>query len=504
MAERKYLWVFNDFEKHLSTVINKGVNSLLPSVGPAPMLRPEFTNDSVFELISQFGSRGNIDTQAYTVNVIKDFKWTASPQNAVSVEDVPELHLRENTIEYNPFINQLINNLTSAGQDIFNNLSKGKEQGKYFLDAIKDYKSGLDERLDQGKTSIAGEGINAAVTGANVARNAINKTLGKRNKFKVPLGESGPGKEYDTMNPYENLYTTRFTGWKYKLPWFNNSFRQVQNSFSGGGGGLNQVIGGNLMMGLAQSFSKTFNVIEPGVYVEQPKFYDFKGTGSSYTISFPLINTLNYEDVIRNWQLIFLLIYQNTPNRITRSLIAPPVIYEALVPGTWYSKYTYISNIAVDYIGSTRKMQITLPSLTRNVFDDFKLGHTDLNTIIPDAYNVTLTFTELFPEAQNHMYSALLRRNLNKKVRAGEIDGHDLTHYTNKAFEKGRDLGESLINRLENTHEGMKNTYNDAAQLAQNPGDALDFSDISSSHSEKATNLRNIKSNLQNLTDLDF
>jgi hypothetical protein len=490
MADRKYLWTFNDFEKNLSTEISKSVNSLLPSVGPAPALKPEYTNDSVFSLISQFGSRGSIDTQAYTVNVVKDFKWTVSPQNAVSVEDVPELHLRENTIEYNPFINQLINNISSAGQDLANNIQKGKEQGKEFMKAIKQYKSNLDDRMAAGKTSIAGEAVNAGMEGMNIARNLVNTTLGKRRKFKVPLGESGPGKEFDTMNPYHNLYTTRFTGWKYKLPWFNNSFRQVTNSFSAGGGGLNQVIGGNLMMGLAQSFSKTFNVIEPGVYVEQPKFFDFKGQGSTYTVSFPLINTQNYEDVIRNWQLIFLLIYQNMPNRITRSLIAPPVIYEALVPGTWYSKYTYISNIAIDYIGSTRKMQVTLPSLTRNAFDDFKLGHTDLNTVIPDAYNVTISFTELFPEAQNHMYSALTRRNLNKKVRAGEIDGHDLTHYTNKAFEKGQDLSDKLLNRLENTHEGQSGTFSRAG-----------IDNIANKHREKASNIREIRDNIRSFTD---
>ena len=67
-------------------------------------------------------------------------------------------------------------------------------------------------------------------------------------------------------------------------------------------------------------------------------------------------------------------------------------------------------------------MTMRIPSVTKNVLDDFLIGQTDLTTVIPDAFNVTMTINELFPEAQNHMYTALKMRHLNSKVRTGERD----------------------------------------------------------------------------------
>ena len=125
-----------------------------------------------------------------------------------------------------------------------------------------------------------------------------------------------------------------------------------------------------------------------------------------------MINTESFNDVIRNWQLIFLLIYQNTPNRLTRDLIDPPCIYEANLDGTWYSKYAYVSNVKIDFVGATRKMALPIPTqVTADGSGTTSNKAFSVDTIIPDMYNVSVTVTELFSETQNFLFQSVNQSN---------------------------------------------------------------------------------------------
>ena len=126
MAEQKHLWVFQDFEKNMTLPLGAtGRSGGLPSVGPAPLLRPEFTNDDIFEMFQK-----KFDTQSYTVNVLRDFTWTASPQNAESVGDVPEMHMRELNVEFNPFVNQILNNIAVIDEGVSRKLKNQREKNR--------------------------------------------------------------------------------------------------------------------------------------------------------------------------------------------------------------------------------------------------------------------------------------------------------------------------------------------------------------------------------------
>ena len=69
-----------------------------------------------------------------------------------------------------------------------------------------------------------------------------------------------------------------------------------------------------------------------GTYVENSQFYQYQSSGESVTIKFPLINTgiATYDDVVKNWQFIFLLLYNNEdtflfPLNIRGQLIHPDI-----------------------------------------------------------------------------------------------------------------------------------------------------------------------------------
>jgi len=165
-------------------------------------------------------------------------------------------------------------------------------------------------------------------------------------------------------------------------------------------------------------------VMAPGRMIEQPKGFTFDGRERSYTVKFPLFNTKSFTEIIRNWQFIYLLTYQNTPNRITRDLIDPPCIYEAKIPGVWYSKYASITNMQVDFVGGRREMDMPVPYLT-SAEDGSADGKSESNwllqkrkitTVIPDAYMLTITITELFSETQNFMYH-MVKESMSDKIK---------------------------------------------------------------------------------------
>lgn len=100
------------------------------------------------------------------------------------------------------------------------------------------------------------------------------------------------------------------------------------------------------------------------------------------TISFPLYNTFSENDWPQNRDLIYILMSQNLYNK--RNLITgmPPVFYDIYVPGQYYCYAASMTNVVVKNLGNTRLME-------NGAF------------IVPDAYQITLTLTELTMPSKN-------------------------------------------------------------------------------------------------------
>ena len=149
---------------------------------------------------------------------------------------------------------------------------------------------------------------------------------------------------------------------------------------------------------------KITSLVSPGVGIDLSKTFDFPDTGPSYEITFYLDNqgpetnaTPYYNDWKRNFRFIYLLLYQNLPNKLTRTAITPPVIYRANLPGVFSFYWSFLSNIAIKFIGNRRTTSL-------------KVGATDPNkseVVIPEGYEIKLTLTSLTPETRNLMYNAV-------------------------------------------------------------------------------------------------
>lgn len=354
--------------------------------GPAPTLLP----------INQKGEPNEVNKNtpkpSVPVNVRDNHHWTESPIS--SRREVPMLNIKEQKILTNTTLNQMLNMgmaaTTSAGTAVENveKVMKIVKEGSYD-EAIKNLGIGSD----------------------SVSQLAAETTY------------------YDPMNPYNMLYSTIPTGFKYVFPYMQDSYISNSSNFGNNDSGsvvmdaLRDYAEGANELFAATNLSKQ---LAPGRMIETPKGFTFDGREKSYTVTFPLFNTKSYSEIVRNWQFIYLLSYQNTPNRVSRDLIDPPCIYEAYIPGVWYSKYSALTNMTVDFIGARREMFVPV-----KVIDHADSGKNRATAegnwvesqkktlaVIPDAYNVTLTFTELFSETQNFKYQ-MLRESMNDIITTG-------------------------------------------------------------------------------------
>lgn len=206
----------------------------------------------------------------------------------------------------------------------------------------------------------------------------------------------------------------------FNFPFFNDNIRSFSNTFGdtfqngfGNGGGIGtaadagiQAILGNLAQlgSLAGSdaiseaqglFSKGEYLAagralasgaakgegDPGSYIETPKFYQYEQNDGPLDVTFVLSNTIN-DDYMKNHELVKKLTKINRPFRKNSIAMDPPRIYQVKVPGQRFIKWAYCSNFSINLMGTKREMD---------------------GIIIPEAYQITLSFTSLTVEASNFM-----------------------------------------------------------------------------------------------------
>jgi len=239
---------------------------------------------------------------------------------------------------------------------------------------------------------------------------------------------------------YEGLYITDDTGFFYDIPQLNGTQLETnQNSFGAGdsGGGLFESAGNvasELLGGSKSKAGKAIGALTQGVgaavelgglagdvigktrelvgggagyFTEQPKFYQHGQGARSYDVRFPLYNTTTFEDLLRNFQVAFMLVYQNLPNRNSKQTVRPPMMYEVTCPGVSYCPWAYMSKVKVEFIGARREMSLPLP------FEDAD-NYRNVRVVVPEAYDITLTIQELVSHTRNFMF-----HNVNRPINTG-------------------------------------------------------------------------------------
>ena len=214
-----------------------------------------------------------------------------------------------------------------------------------------------------------------------------------------------------TGDPYGALYAASNTGFVYALPYLiqpgssirgeiSNTWSDIssEQSWSGMMGAL-PVVGGLMQAGYKRATEIAEcvgNIVSPGVGYEPIKV--FSGTQPrTIQITFPLYNTVSIESANNNFSFITLLGLQNLKTRTSFATYLPPKIYEVSTDdeGSVYMPFAYISRLDIQSIGTTRA-----------IFDH---GNTVQGSggrrVVPEAYKVNISLTELLPDSAN-IYSA--------------------------------------------------------------------------------------------------
>jgi hypothetical protein len=232
------------------------------------------------------------------------------------------------------------------------------------------------------------------------------------------LGNDLGLKTGNPLTPYENLYKkdgTTETGNTYTFPYFDDVNFEINtppwetiDALAEAGnlaGSVSKALLGNERGEAVNKAAGVLgNVIKGGLALSAPKIgiADKPRLWSSHSprsinIKFPLFNTLNSTDWIKNRGLCWVLVNQNLFTKLDFISNVPPVFYEISIPGQHYSYAAAVTRLTINNRGNMR-----------NLMDP--KGYA---CIVPDAYEVNITLEDLVMPSRN-LFQAI-------QTKAGEV-----------------------------------------------------------------------------------
>ena len=294
------------------------------------------------------------------IDVYRTFDWTTSPINNA--------------------------NFDSIAKTPFAKLSEYRMDDASIINSMLYYVQAFGDQIGAIGNVIAPKVIDGVQNLTSKVRNAVLGAVGQDVNTPSEL------KDNPWLKPYEGLYSLTPTAFTYFLPYFeNDAFNRIESSY------VDMSAPGLDAMKTAREATSSFSrLLSPGQYIETPKMFALSDANAQQIdIKFPLLNTLSFEGAVKNYQLLWLLTFQNTPQRVTKSVVEMPRMYDVHIPGVAFMKYAYIQSMKVDFIGVRRRVTIPMPRGTDNP--------AQAEVIMPDAYQVTITLKSTIMNANNMM-----------------------------------------------------------------------------------------------------
>lgn len=323
------------------------------------------------------------------IDVVNDFSWYAGPKaTPAALNKVPCVFLQERE--------QLLSSLVS-GALYYLNASSRSISDVLQSDSIKSLLGTVmtEENADslQGSVADTFQSLEAVLGGT-----ASDQDLLKHHNLKSLKG----------------IYFTKPTGFYYRLPQYENQIG-VQNSSADGSDGNSIVVDAvTSAQGFVEDIASVVNLTQPGTYIEKPQYFNNPSTYSK-TVTFPLANTIrrgNVSPIQQNYELLWLLAFQNRPYKTSFTRTPPPKIYTVSVPGQYSMPYAYISNMSVEFVGTVRKTSVVVPSGN----GEGTIGSKVVQTPVPEAYQVSIEFSSLISDYGNQMISDAFNTSINDNI----------------------------------------------------------------------------------------
>ena len=323
------------------------------------------------------------------IDVVNDFSWYAGPKaTPAALNKVPCVFLQEREQLLSSLVSGALYYLNASSRSISDVLQSSSI--KSLLGTVM-----TEENADslQGSVADTFQSLEAVLGGT-----ASDQDLLKHHNLKSLKG----------------IYFTKPTGFYYRLPQYENQLG-VQNSSAEGSDGNSIVVDAvTSAQGFVEDIASVVNLTQPGTYIEKPQYFNNPSTYSK-TVTFPLANTIrrgNVSPIQQNYELLWLLAFQNRPYKTSFTRTPPPKIYTVSVPGQYSMPYAYISNMSVDFVGTTRKTSVVVPSGN----GEGVIGSKVVQTPVPEAYQVSIEFTSLISDYGNQMISDAFNTSINDNI----------------------------------------------------------------------------------------
>jgi len=221
--------------------------------------------------------------------------------------------------------------------------------------------------------------------------------------YSTQVSDFAQATDTNPLKPYEGLFSRTERGCRYKFPYFSDVNFEVNSPqwasldtleqagkfaegtmgalFGEGGAAITR----SIIEGAGAAAGTALALTYPKVGImDRPKLWqshDFR----TIEVKFPLFNTVAEDDWKKNRTLIWVIL--NNSLFVKRDFITgiPPVYYEILIPGQHYSYAACMTNFTVYNRGNMRKL----------------LDTNGKDAIVPDAYEVSMTFTDLVMPSRN-------------------------------------------------------------------------------------------------------
>jgi len=337
------------------------------------------------------------------IDVVSNFAWSASPRLQESLKKVPVMYLQERE--------QVQNSLISSAL--------------YYLNAMKAFDVGEKNIGENLITKLDTLVKDFALGTTELLGRAFNQEYFKKlQDLILNTQHDDESLLNDKLKSYIGIYLTKPTGFNYVLPFFNETPLGINSSWSSESQILNNPIAGAIdaAQGAMERTAYMLNITQPGTFIEKPKYYQYETIGDTVTVSFPLFNTIKKTDKLsyqQNYELLWILAFQNKPYRTSFSRISPPKLYTLTVPGQKYMPYCYISNMDIKFGGTRRNMPVSIP--LPNPVEGQGPAQFDSSTVevsVPDVYMVSITFTSLLADVANTLVDSGFT---SKKISIGTV-----------------------------------------------------------------------------------
>ena len=412
----------------------------------------EYTNSaSTTQSVDAKQNNPNVDVatkpnveKSSEINVVRDYDWTYSTNKSRKINEIPYILVKEFKMIGNTYISSLMTTALLYPDIVDSNVG----QNPFFQKISTSFSNNSFAKF-MGESATANKVMDAVNSTAQKTTNWVKEQMQSLDKT------ANDWSDEDLIKNYSYLYLRKPTGTSYRFPYFDNDYISIRNNFDDTYSGsakdkspLQDVL--NIVNEKATAAGQHLNVAsvtEPGMYIQRPKFYNFRDEGTIFSIEFHLFNTITENAHEKNLDLITRLLIQNTPHRHNRLLVDPPCIYEITVPGRIFYPYACMEELTVKHVGTKRILK----------------NSKGKDVPVPDAYQISIKFKSLTMEVNNFIVPEMGSSGIDLSKRYGIGESFkgtppDLTQTaTTEAQNKPKTEAEQIAQKQEND-SGNQNT----------------------------------------------